>query len=655
MEAAGIGASQALKDNVASLEKQGRFVEAYDISLEALEDRLGASGLAALQKFNTEADELEREFKQLTAQLQSELLPVFAELARIINILTDATKDFANTPFAKFLLGTDGINADGTIGATDVKVRESQPDRRTANSALIKEAAFNRDVRFKQEERLQRLKETNAKAEKRQIEEIQRLRNQAALDEIDSSNKITQIRLQGLRNELSARATLFQLDKQLEDFLKNRESALADVDLQNLKSELEIIQKGIRANPGENALQKIFDDLLKIDLTKIIAETNELIDSLGGADKIDPADLQQIQDLSARRQNIAAEDRKKQFNDFKTDAEKLEESFNSQLNAIKDQQALLKAASEEERIRIKINRDIQNIKKNAAGFTADQVAELIKQREILGQIEIKQSAINDKLKATRDLYNAIGTTLTDSFLNGLDAVISKTGDLNQILSDTLKQIGRLFIRAGISGLAGDDGIGIFSILAGSFTGKPSGKALGGPVDKNRPYIIGEQGPELFIPESSGQVITNQNMVSAMNRYSPGRNANAMTQVLEDMSDPNGVNSSMFGGSSNSFSNQTEFNNSRSITQGNSTTNFNNNTNSSVFNNSSSTADSSSNMTDGSIHFSMETTVINGIEYATIDQVHAMGARATKEGAKLGEARTLGRLKSSTSVRNKLGM
>ncbi len=33
-----------------------------------------------------------------------------------------------------------------------------------------------------------------------------------------------------------------------------------------------------------------------------------------------------------------------------------------------------------------------------------------------------------------------------------------------------------------------------------------GKAVGGPVTKNEPYIVGEEGPELFVPDQSGDII-----------------------------------------------------------------------------------------------------------------------------------------------------
>ena len=35
-----------------------------------------------------------------------------------------------------------------------------------------------------------------------------------------------------------------------------------------------------------------------------------------------------------------------------------------------------------------------------------------------------------------------------------------------------------------------------------------GKAQGGPVQQGKPYVVGEQGPEIIIPRSDGDVLTN---------------------------------------------------------------------------------------------------------------------------------------------------
>jgi hypothetical protein len=37
------------------------------------------------------------------------------------------------------------------------------------------------------------------------------------------------------------------------------------------------------------------------------------------------------------------------------------------------------------------------------------------------------------------------------------------------------------------------------------------RALGGPVMGNTPYIVGERGPELFVPNSSGKIVPNNEL------------------------------------------------------------------------------------------------------------------------------------------------
>lgn len=56
-----------------------------------------------------------------------------------------------------------------------------------------------------------------------------------------------------------------------------------------------------------------------------------------------------------------------------------------------------------------------------------------------------------------------------------------------------------------AGSGGGLGGGLVSLLGG-LLGLP-GRATGGPVSPGRPYLVGERGPELFVPTSAGQVAT----------------------------------------------------------------------------------------------------------------------------------------------------
>jgi len=57
------------------------------------------------------------------------------------------------------------------------------------------------------------------------------------------------------------------------------------------------------------------------------------------------------------------------------------------------------------------------------------------------------------------------------------------------------------------------------------------RATGGPVERNRPYLVGEQGPELFTPRQSGRISSTSDTRSLLGR-SPVNNAPVMNFTFE---------------------------------------------------------------------------------------------------------------------------
>jgi phage-related minor tail protein len=47
-----------------------------------------------------------------------------------------------------------------------------------------------------------------------------------------------------------------------------------------------------------------------------------------------------------------------------------------------------------------------------------------------------------------------------------------------------------------------------------------GKAVGGPVSGGSPYIVGERGPELFVPSNSGAIVPNNRLADSMGGNQP---------------------------------------------------------------------------------------------------------------------------------------
>ena len=80
-------------------------------------------------------------------------------------------------------------------------------------------------------------------------------------------------------------------------------------------------------------------------------------------------------------------------------------------------------------------------------------------------------------------------------------------DLKRLALSTLDQIAASSLRSalGSGGSSGDGLVGLGANLLTSVLGLP-GRATGGPVAPGRAYMVGERGPEMFVPTTSGQVI-----------------------------------------------------------------------------------------------------------------------------------------------------
>lgn len=78
-------------------------------------------------------------------------------------------------------------------------------------------------------------------------------------------------------------------------------------------------------------------------------------------------------------------------------------------------------------------------------------------------------------------------------------------DLRRIAASVLDEIAANAVRAAGASLGGGGLLGLGGSLLGSVLGLP-GRATGGPVGPGRAYVVGERGPELFVPTSSGTVV-----------------------------------------------------------------------------------------------------------------------------------------------------
>lgn len=82
-------------------------------------------------------------------------------------------------------------------------------------------------------------------------------------------------------------------------------------------------------------------------------------------------------------------------------------------------------------------------------------------------------------------------------------------DLRKVALSVLSEIASAALRGAVggggAGFGAGSGGGLLGQIVGVLAGAP-GRATGGPVSPQRPYWVGERGPELFVPTASGSVL-----------------------------------------------------------------------------------------------------------------------------------------------------
>jgi len=140
-----------------------------------------------------------------------------------------------------------------------------------------------------------------------------------------------------------------------------------------------------------------------------------------------------------------------------------------------------------------IERLVISVRADTAVFASDVA-------EMKGQIEGKLGAGVER--AGRMIENALSRAVRTGKL-GFD-------DLRRVALSAMAEIAASAISSGVGSLFGSGGggggglISAASSLLTNLFGAP-GRATGGPVAPGRAYMVGERGPELFVPTTSGKV------------------------------------------------------------------------------------------------------------------------------------------------------
>jgi hypothetical protein len=107
-------------------------------------------------------------------------------------------------------------------------------------------------------------------------------------------------------------------------------------------------------------------------------------------------------------------------------------------------------------------------------------------------------------EAAKSMQTAFADFLFDPFENGLKGMLA--GFLNVIRRMLADLLAQQLLTAFFGAFAGGSGI-VGQFASAALAGiKP--RAKGGPVTGSSPYLVGERGPELFVPSTGGSIIPN---------------------------------------------------------------------------------------------------------------------------------------------------
>ena len=140
----------------------------------------------------------------------------------------------------------------------------------------------------------------------------------------------------------------------------------------------------------------------------------------------------------------------------------------------------------------------------------------------------KQITMVDRLKDRVERLSDASESFGDTISLGFEKAVFEGGKLRETIRNISSDLLRLTFRKTITEPASE---GISSFLKDIFKGI-TGKASGGSVTANKPYMVGERGAELFVPNSSGSIIPNHQLSSGSVQVV--QNINVMPSVVDSV-------------------------------------------------------------------------------------------------------------------------
>ena len=642
--------TDAVKERAVELEELGKVEELATLLTKELVDKIGNKGVESIQKLGETTDETTRLWNELTLQLFKLISgPLNTFLKIVNNVLSGGVtrgrfealqEDFAgNEAFKRAVrekrkargrnaklgaLQTEDLQdlldraAAGEFGARpiNVKIPVTPEDERRFSVTPKKDTSAERAVRERQraEELLQKLQQ-QLKATK-VIGSSEEKRLQIQTEYLNTVNAIDKLKDKTYDTEL--RSTAESIKKNKEEQLTARlagerteaiRQAVApivkirkaqEISAEKIKEYNRLLMEGVLPSEAERIIS--FNEQVRLSLELIDLE----IQRAKAAGLSSKALQEQLEKLEAQKDAIESEALKGPGEAVGTTPR---EKIESRVAEIRGELT-----------------ELANLG-NFAVTVADNIGGAFQSafRDVITGSKSTQEALADMFGNIAEAFASMAAEIIAKQLVmiALQGILKALGAVSAAAAPSAPapKDGAAFQGIGTSTLDSLGGEGPISDPKGLFTPPTlvSKKAAGGPVANNVPYLVGEEGPELFVPFQNGIIVPNGQTQQMMNgAFQSGGNSSTVNNSFQQMQ----VTNVPF---------------TRSAEQA------------SVIAAEQETAKAIRNP--GPIDVRYESQVINGVEYVTAEQ-HQKGMA---QAADRGRALTLASLQNSVKARRRIGL
>ena len=508
--------SDAVKEHAFQLEEQGKMQELATLLTKDLASQIGKNAVESFQVLGNETKEFLKTINHLFLAVQGFVAGPLAKLLSAINsVLGGVSTDIQFGSLRGSLTGEAAAQFEAIVAETRGTRALTGPERQRA---LRQEAPLTKEGRLTTAVKEAVLKDPRVAKLRQSID----VTGQTSLDDT--------LGFRDTKGE-KARREAAQLQKRLDKLEAERKKVL---EISRFKDKIAAAEAAddkqlvIRLK-GEQKIEEIEASRLK---------------ALAGVTDQRERDAINIQ--KATEKLVAHRTVERELGELQRARQ---EKFKDTIEDLDHQLALARATTDEERERLRIERQLALLKKG--GMQDPELGEVRFKMEQLAQ---ENTPLNQAIKGVREEINNLNdpirqvinlaNTLSSAFSESFKGIISGSMTAREALANLFQRtadhfldmaaqmiaaqiqmqilnIGMNFLGGFGGGATASKGLNISGVSkyvtqpfnAGDYTNAFSGRALGGQVGAGRPYIVGERGPEMFVPGAQGNIIPNNAMGS----------------------------------------------------------------------------------------------------------------------------------------------